>query len=147
MHAFIAAALALCSTGNAGIATKIATEASAQEADVVMSLAIGLMESGYQSGNPMGVRGCYPKAKVQTGRDDAACIRIGVRSLNNRLRYVRASMPSKDDLLHCSRSGNMRMCRALANYNSSPRKYIYAKKGMALVRKIYKLSGVPWPNT
>lgn len=147
MHPFITAALMLCSTGDAKIADKIATEAAVQDTDIVVSLAIGLMESGYQSGNPMGVRGCYPKAKKRTNRDDGDCIRIGVTSIHNRLWDAYTSMPTRSDIRHCGRSGNMRMCRALANYNNSDKKYVYAKKGMALIRKIYKLSGLPMPNT
>ena len=147
MHPLITAALLMCSTGDTAIADKIAMEAARQDTDLVVALTIGLMESGYQSGNPMGVRGCYPQAKKKTHRTDNDCIRIGVTSIHNRLWDAHTSMPIVADIKRCSGTGNMRMCRALANYNNSPAKYTYAKKGMALIRKFYKLAGISMPNT
>lgn len=143
---FVQAALLLCSTGHPAIAEKIVTHAVANDVDPAVALAVGLLESGYKPGNPMGVRGCYPKAKATHRRTDDRCIEIGVKSIRNRLLAVKSMKMSQDDLQNCSRTGNIPLCRALVRYNGSKHKYRYAKRGVAFVRKLYSLVGMPMPE-
>ena len=148
MNPFVTAALLMCTTGDPVIADRIAQEAVLKDTDVVVAVAIGIMESGLQPGNPMGAIGCYPEAKKKYHRTTNDCINIGVQSIHNRLWDAKVTKPSKSDIRHCSKSGNMTMCRALIAYNGADkgRKYVYAKRAMGLIRKIYQLVGNRMPN-
>lgn len=153
MNSILTAALMMCSTGDPVIAEKIAREAIRQDTNVVVALAIGIMESGLGRGvgvdNPMGVRGCYPIAKKKNRRTTDDCIRIGVTSIHHRLWDAHTTLPSKQDLKTCAGSGNMKMCRALIVYNGADkgRKFVYAKKAMGIIRAIYRHMGSQMPNT
>jgi hypothetical protein len=147
MNPFVTAALLMCSNGDPIIAGKIAHEAIVQDTDIVVALTVGILESGLgrnSHDNPMGVRGCYPMAKRKMKRSTDTCIRIGITSLHNRLWDAKVSKPSKAGIRECQ--GNA-MCRALVVYNGSKNKYVYARKGMYLIHRIYKLAGASVPTT
>lgn len=145
MHAYVTAALILCSSGNPDIAKKIEREAIRQHVNVALSLTIGILEGGLRNGNPMGVRGCYPKAKGNKTIDD--CIRIGVTSIRNRLVAAAKTRPSVEATRECRGTGDITMCRALVVYNGSQAKYAYARKAMSLVRRMQKLVSHRMPDT
>jgi len=149
MISAVTSALMMCSTGDSVIADKIALEAIRQDTNVIVALAVGIMESGLQPGNPMGVRGCYPEAKRKNRRNDSDCIRIGVASIRNRLLDARASLPSKQEMRTCAKSGNMTTCRALIAYNGADkgRKFVYARKTMGIIRSIHRLAGIEMSGT
>lgn len=143
----VAAAIRLCSTANPEIAEKIAVEAVFNEVSPILALAVGIRESGLKPGNPMGVRGCYPKAKKEHHRTDDVCIRIGVVSLKKRLVGTKASLPSVESIHECSKTGNASMCRALATYNGSKHKYKYAKSVIAMAKVMYRILDVSFPSS
>lgn len=152
MNSVITAAILMCSSGDIEVANKIANEASLQNVNTVAALTVGIMESGLgraRNGNPMGVQGCYPKALAKNHRTVDECIRIGVRSLGNRILGAKRSTPSKLALHHCRGSGNLTMCRAMISYNGADngRKYKYAKRAMSIARRIHELVGVKVPST
>ncbi len=152
MTSIITAALMLCSNGNPVIADKIAIEAVKQDTNVAVALTIGILESGLgrnSSDNPMGVRGCYPKAKKQHKRTTDDCIRIGVTSIRNRLNAAQDVAMTSAVRKTCADSGNVRMCRALIVYNGADRgrKYLYAKRAMSIIRQIYRSVGASVPST
>lgn len=149
MNPIITAALMMCSSGDPVIADKIAMEAARQDTNIVVAVTIGIMESGLKSGNPMGVRGCYPEAKKKNKRTDNDCIRIGVTSIHNRLWDSHTSLPSKQEIKTCAGSGSMAMCRALIVYNGADegRKFVYAKKAMSIIRALYRAMGSAVPTT
>lgn len=152
MNPIITAALLMCAGGNPEIANKIAIEAVKQDTDVIVALTIGIMESalGRESpDNPMGVRGCYPKAKKKYKRTTDDCIRIGVVSIRNRLYAAHNMVPTSAVRKTCKDTGNMNMCRALIVYNGADkgRKYKYAKRAMGLIRAIHRVTGTKVPTT
>lgn len=154
MNPLVTAALLMCTSGNPVIATKIANEAMIQDTNVAAALAIGILESGLQPTNPMGALGCYPEAKARTKRTTDDCIRIGVRSLHNRILAVKKMEPSKGALRECRKTGNIPLCRAMIVYNGSNqpykgslRKYVYARTVVAMVITMYKKAGLAIPNT
>ena len=149
MEAILAAALLMCSTGDPHIADQIIRESIAQDTNVVVALTVGIMESGLHSNNTMGVQGCYPAALKKTHRTTNECIRIGVTSIHNRLWDAHTKLPSKADFQHCSGTGNMEMCRALAVYNGADkgRKWVYARTAMGIIRSIYRITKAEIPKT
>jgi hypothetical protein len=152
MNPIITAALLMCSNGNPTIADKIAIEATKQDMNVAVALTIGIMESGLgrkSSDNPMGVRGCYPKAKKKYKRTTNDCIRIGVTSIRNRLSAAQGVAMTSAVRKTCGDSGNVKMCRALIVYNGADkgRKFVYAKRAMGIIRQIYRITGSKVPNT
>lgn len=127
--------------------------------------------------NPMGVRGCYPEAKKKHKRTTDDCIRIGVTSIHNRLWDAYVTSPRergcsaaesgniKNSIPTCVGLSNAVpwsstmglgdphisgvVYRALVVYNGANRgrKYVYAKKAMGIIRRIYKIMGTKVPNT
>lgn len=145
MSPMVTAILLLCTTGDPQVAQMIEREAIRQDIDPAWALTVGLMESGLQPNNPMGVRGCYgDKARKKGTR---TCIRLGVESLHNRLWSAYTTRASAVAKRECRGTGELNGCRALIVYNGSKKKYEYARRGVALYRKVHKLALKIRPET
>ena len=118
-----------CHSGDPNVATQIEREAVTQRVDPALALAVGVLESGLQPTNPMGVRACYARYNRDGHHGTAACVRIGVTSLKNRL----VAAQGKPNRGQCRRTDDPTVCRALVVYNQGPQMYGYARHALRIV--------------
>lgn len=109
---FLSAALLVCSNADPATVDKVVTAAEHAAVDPMPLLAIGCIESGLRNRNVLGVRACYASQNPQLGQAD--CVRIGVASWKNRLRFAK-------DLHH-----------AFRRYNNSKHRYLYATRAVKI---------------
>lgn len=120
----LAAILLVCTHGDREVAADVYAASVQAGVDPAMALSVACLESGLsaKSQNPMGVRACYWRMADRNAIDAHRppideCIRIGVRSLANRLRGCR---------------GDERC--AISAYNNSSHKEAYAKRVLRIMR-------------
>lgn len=111
---WLSAALLVCSNGDPATAQAVVAAAEEHGVDPALALAVACIESGIRGPSPLGVHGCYQAHRG--GRNQTACVTLGVTSLRNRL-------------LGC---GGAEGC-ALRRYNNHPKhKTKYAKRVAAV---------------